>query len=70
MQAEYLTDGVHLYEIAARRTVQNVGTHWRSGGRYGPQIKYVILRDAVTEATAKVEELDVAALTEISNGRR
>jgi hypothetical protein len=37
----YLTDGVHLYEIAAQRTVQNFGL--RRG-----TISYTILRDVVS----------------------
>jgi hypothetical protein len=57
----YLTDGVHLYEIAAQRTVQNYGL--RRG-----TIRYTILRDCVTEAMAKMGELELAALTEVSAG--
>jgi hypothetical protein len=52
----YLTDGIHLYEIAAQRTVQNYGL--RRG-----TISYVILRDCVSEATATVDDLQVAALS-------
>jgi hypothetical protein len=52
----YLTDGVHLYEIAARRTVQNFGL---SRG----VIRYVIIRDCVSEATATIDELQLAALS-------
>jgi hypothetical protein len=55
----YLTDGVHLYEIAAQRTVQNYGLQRGS-------IRYTILRDCVTEAVAKMGELDLAALTEVA----
>jgi hypothetical protein len=59
----YLTDGTHLYEIAAQRTVQNYGL------RRGP-IRYVIIRDCVSEAVATIDELDLAALSEVSvNGR-
>lgn len=52
----YLTDGTHLYEIAAERTVQNFG---RARGL----IRYVIIRDCVTEAVAPVDWLNLAALT-------
>jgi len=58
MAARYLTDGVHLYEIADQRTVQNFGL--RRG-----TISYVILRDCVTEAVAKVDDLHLAALSEV-----
>ncbi len=54
----YLTDGIHLYEIAAQRTVENYGL--RRG-----TIRYVIIRDCVTEATATVDELQLAALSEV-----
>jgi hypothetical protein len=54
----YLTDGVHLYEIAAQRTVQNYGL--RRG-----TISYTILRDVVSEATASVDDLTLAALSEV-----
>lgn len=54
----YVTDGVHLYEIAARRVVRNFGL---LGGRIG----YVVLRDCVSEASATLDELDLAALTEV-----
>ncbi len=54
----YLTDGVHLYEIAAQRTVQNYGL--RRG-----TISYTILREVVTEATAQVDDLTLAALSEV-----
>jgi hypothetical protein len=59
MGSKYLTDGVHLYEIAAQRTVQNYGL--RRG-----TIRYTILRDCVTEAVAKMGELDLAALSEVT----
>jgi hypothetical protein len=52
----YLTDGTHLYEIVERRTVQNFGL---TRG----ELAYVILRDVVTEATATVDELQLAALS-------
>lgn len=54
----YLTDGQHLYEIAAQRTVQNFG-------RVGGVIRYVILRDCVSEATATVGDLELLALTPV-----
>jgi hypothetical protein len=55
MELRYLTDGAHLCEIVARRTVQNYG---RRRGTLG----YVILRDCVSEATAKMDDLQLAAL--------
>jgi hypothetical protein len=56
----YLTDGTHLYEIAARRAVRNYGL-----GR--GTIRYVIIRDCVSEAVAKIDELHLAALSEVRN---
>jgi hypothetical protein len=58
MSMLYLTDGVHLYEIAAQRTVQNFGL--RRG-----TISYTILRDVVSEATAQVDDITLAALSEV-----
>jgi hypothetical protein len=55
---KYLTDGRHLYEIASEHTVQNYGL---AGGH----IRTVILRDSVTYATARVNELDLVALTDV-----
>jgi hypothetical protein len=55
---KYLTDGVHLYEVAGQRTVENYGL-------LRGAIRYVILRDCVSEALAKVNELDLAALFEV-----
>lgn len=52
----YLTDGINLYEIAARRTVQNYGLARGT-------IRYVIIRDCVTELTATIDELQLAALS-------
>jgi hypothetical protein len=52
----YLTDGIHLYEIADRRTVQNYGLAQGT-------IRYVIIRDCVSEATATIDELQLAALS-------
>jgi hypothetical protein len=54
----YLTDGTHLYEIAAMRTVQNYGL---SRGSF----RYIMLRDCVSETTAKVNELQLAALSTV-----
>jgi hypothetical protein len=55
---KYLTDGTHLYEIAAQRTVQNFGL--KRG-----VIDYVTIRDCVTEATSTIDELQLAALSEV-----
>jgi hypothetical protein len=52
----YLTDGTHLYEIADLRTVQNYGL--RRG-----TISYMIIRDCVSEATARIDDLHLAALS-------
>ncbi|HTU87516.1 MAG TPA: hypothetical protein VMF57_18195 [Solirubrobacteraceae bacterium] len=54
----YLTDGTNLYEIAAQRTFQNFGL--RRG-----VIRYVIIRDCITEATATIDELQLATLSEV-----
>jgi hypothetical protein len=54
----YLTDGVHLYEIADQRTVQNFGL--RRG-----TISYTIIREVVTEAVARIDDLHLAALSEV-----
>jgi len=54
----YLTDGTNLYEIAAQRTFQNFGL--RRG-----VIRYVVIRDCITEATASIDELQLAALSEV-----
>ncbi|MGH2887297.1 MAG: hypothetical protein ACRDPA_32140 [Solirubrobacteraceae bacterium] len=59
MATKYLTDGVNLYEIADQRTVQNLGL--RRG-----TISYTIIRDVVSEAVARVDELYLAALSEVS----
>ena len=58
MGHEYLTDGVHLYEIAAQRTVQNYGL-------LRGTISYTIIRDCVSEAVAAVDDLHLAALSEV-----
>jgi hypothetical protein len=55
---KYLTDGIHLYEIAGQRTVENYGL-------LRGTIRYVILRDCVSEAIAKVNELELVALSEV-----
>lgn len=54
----YLTDGTHLYEVVARRTVQNYG-------RQRGTIRYVIIRDCVSETTATIDALQLAALFEV-----
>ncbi|MBV9001098.1 MAG: hypothetical protein JO304_26855 [Solirubrobacterales bacterium] len=54
----YLTDGTHLYEVVSRRTVQNYG-------RLRGAISYVIIRDCVSEATATIDDLHLAALSEV-----
>jgi hypothetical protein len=61
MAPRYLTDGVHLYEIADQRTVQNFGL--RRG-----TISYTIIRDVVSEAVARVDDLHLAALSEVTLG--
>jgi hypothetical protein len=55
---QYLTDGTHLYEIADMRTVQNYGL---ARGTF----RYVMLRDCVSEMTANVNELQLAALSTV-----
>ena len=55
----YLTDGIHLYEIAAQRTVENFGLMRGT-------IRYVVIRDCVSEAVATMNELDLATLSEVS----
>jgi hypothetical protein len=54
----YLTDGIHLYEIAVQRTVENYGLR-------GGTISYTVLRDVVSEAIATVDDLMLAALSEV-----
>lgn len=54
----YLTDGTHLYEVVSRRTVQNFGL-------LRGTIRYVIIRDCVSEATATFDELNLATLSEV-----
>ena len=55
---KYLTDGTNLYEMTAQRTVQNFGL--KRG-----VIRYVIIRDCVTEATSTIDELQLAALSDV-----
>jgi hypothetical protein len=62
MRTKYLTDGIRLYEIAAQRTVQNYGL--RRG-----TISYTIIRDCVSEAVATIDELNLAALSDVSVNR-
>ena len=54
----YLTDGTHLYEIADMRIVQNYGL---ARGTF----RDVILRDCVSERTAKINELELVALSRV-----
>ena len=58
MGMRYVTDGVHLYEIAAQQSVQNYGL--RRG-----TISYTIIRDCVSEAVASIDDLQLAALSEV-----
>ena len=55
---EFLTDGVHLYEVAARQSVRNYGL---TGGTF----RYAIVRDVVSEATARLDDLHLAALSPV-----
>lgn len=59
----YLTDGIHLYEVASQRTVQNYGL-------LRGTISYTIIRDCVSEAVATVDDLHLAALSEVPATRR
>lgn len=54
----YVTDGTHLYEIAAQRTVQDFGL---TRG----VMRYIIIRDRVTEAACTIDELQLAALSQV-----
>lgn len=58
----YLTDGVHLYEIADQRTVENYGL-------LRGTIRYTIIRDCISEAVARIDEVHLAALSEVSQHR-
>ncbi len=62
MRTRYLTDGVRLYEIADQRTVQNFGL--RRG-----TISYTIIRDCVSEVMARIDDLHLAALSEVPEGQ-
>ena len=55
---KYLTDGVRLYEIAAQRTVENFGL-------LRGTISYTVIRDCVSEAIATIDDLQLAALSEV-----
>jgi hypothetical protein len=55
----YFTDGTHLFEIAAQRTVQNAGL---TRG----VIHYTIIRDCVSEEIANIDDLGLQALTELT----
>jgi hypothetical protein len=55
----YLTDGTNLYEIATQRTVRNYGLR-------GGTISYTVLRDVVSEVVVTVDDLTLAALSEVS----
>ena len=59
----YLTDGTNLYEIAAQRTVTNYG-------RLQGTISYVIIRDCVSESTATIDDVHLAALAEVPRARQ
>ena len=55
---KYFTDGTNLYELAAKRSVQNFGLD-------RGMIRYLIIRDCVTEATVAIDELQLATLAEV-----
>ena len=61
----YLTDGRHLYEVVNQQVQRNWGCHERSGGRFGSFIRSTILRDCVSEECGVVDDLTLAALTEV-----
>jgi hypothetical protein len=60
---KYVTDGIRLYEIAAQRTVENYGL-------VRGTISYTIIRDCVSEAVATIDDLHLAALSEVTLGPR
>jgi hypothetical protein len=60
---KYLTDGMRLYEIASERTVENYGL--RRG-----TISYTVIRDCVSEAVAPIDDLTLAALSEVTVNAR
>ena len=55
---KYLTDGVHLYEVADQRTEQNYGL-------LRGTLSYVVITDCVSEASARIGDLELAALSEV-----
>ena len=55
---KYLTDGAHLYEVADQRIVQNFGL--RRG-----TIGYTIVRDCVSGEVATLDDLNLAALSNV-----
>jgi hypothetical protein len=61
LSTRYLTDGTHLYEVAAVQSNINYGLR-------GGTISRTIIRDVVTELTAALDELSMAALTEVRPG--
>ena len=56
---DYYTDGTHLYEVTAARTVQNYGL--RRG-----VMRYVVLRDCVSEEARTLDPTDLLALTAVA----
>jgi hypothetical protein len=54
----YLTDGTHLYEIVSRRTVENYGL-------LRGTIGYTIVRECISEEMATLDDLTLAALSEV-----
>jgi hypothetical protein len=50
----YFTDGTHLFEVLCTVLAYPLGRG---------AIRYIILRDCVSEATSKVDELQLAALS-------
>ena len=52
----YLTDGTHLYELVCTVQAYLLGRG---------TVRYAVLRDCVSEATAKVDELQLAALSPV-----
>jgi hypothetical protein len=61
LPTRYLTDGTHLYEVAAVQSHINYGLR-------GGTLNRTIIRDVVTELTAALDELSIAALTEVRPG--
>jgi hypothetical protein len=54
----YLSDGVHLFEVVAEQADQNYGL---AGG----WLRRTILRDVVSEREGVVDDLHLAALSEV-----